>query len=163
MRARVNAADSARDTGTAVLLLTSAPATAGHRPPRTVAAAVMAPFLVVLLTGCAQNAAAVPSVATFDVEGQTFKIELNSRELVDHARQLLDGEEVASIPVGKIVRDNPSINPPWSWHIDPASVEFADFTTEVCDGLPEYVEDGTLTSDIYCPWGAKIIALVPLE
>jgi len=138
--------------------------TARDTSKRWAAAAVVAvPLLSVLLTGCAPDDTAVPSVATFDVEGQTYKIELNSRELVNHARQLLDGDEVASIPVGKIVRDDPSINEPWSWHIDPASVEFADFTTEVCDGLPEYVEDGTLTSDTYCPWGAKITALDPLE
>lgn len=114
------------------------------------------------LVACAPAAPDVPSVATFDVEGQTFKVELDTQELVDHARQLLDGEEVAGIPVGDIVRDDPSINEPWSWLIDPSSVEFADFTTEVCDGLPEYVEDGTLTSDIYCPWGAKITALEPM-
>jgi hypothetical protein len=62
---------------------------------------------------------------------------------VQNAQDLLDGKEAPSIPVGNIMRDDPSINEPWSWHIDPASVEFADMTTEVCDGLPEYVEDGT--------------------
>ncbi|WP_256714191.1 hypothetical protein [Microbacterium sp. RU33B] len=117
----------------------------------------------VALAGCSADDDAVPSVATFEIEGQTFKIELDSAELVTHAKQLLAGEEVANIPVGTIVRDDPSVNEPWSWHIDPASLEFADFTTEVCDGLPEYVEDGTLTSDIYCPWLAKITAVEPLK
>jgi hypothetical protein len=117
------------------------------------------------LTGCASGAddEAVPSVATFQVVDQTFKIELITPELVKHAHQLLDGEEVPAIPVGNIVRDDPSVNEPWSWHIDPETLEFADFTTEVCDGLPEYVEDGTLTSDIYCPWVATVIAIEPLE
>ena len=57
------------------------------------------------------------------------------------------------------MRDDPSVNAPWSWHIDPATLEFADVTTEVCDGLPSYVEDGTLTSDTYCPWSADVIAI----
>ena len=35
----------------------------------------------------------------------------------------------------------------------------ADQTVEVCDGLPEYVEDGTVTSDYYCPWSAKIVSI----
>ena len=117
------------------------------------------------LSGCAageQPTGAVPSVATFRVVDQEFKVELASADLVANAEALLRGEEAPSIPVGLIVRDDPSINAPWSWHIDPATVEFADMTTEVCDGLPEYVEDGTLTSDIYCPWGAQIVSLEPL-
>ena len=117
------------------------------------------------LSGCAageQPTGAVPSVATFRVVDQEFKVELASADLVANAEALLRGEEAPSIPVGLIVRDDPSVNAPWSWHIDPATVEFADMTTEVCDGLPEYVEDFTLTSNIYCPWGAQIVSLEPL-
>ncbi|TFV99923.1 BP74-related protein [Leifsonia flava] len=123
-------------------------------------------FLLVMLAGCSGGSGGgttVPSVATFEIEQQTFKIELATPELVQHAKALLAGEEVAAIPVGHIVRDDPSVNAPWSWHIDPATLEFADFTTEVCDGLPEYVEDGTLTSDIYCPWLAKVTSVQPIR
>ena len=122
------------------------------RMPALAASAIVAS---VLLAGCAaQN-----PVATFEVVDQTYKIELATPELVEHAQQLLDGEDVASIPNGLIVRDDPGVNAPWSWHIDPDSLEFADQTTEVCDGLPEYVEDGTLTSPYYCPWSAKIVSI----
>jgi hypothetical protein len=62
-------------------------------------------------------------------------------------------------PVGTVVRDEPGPNAPWSWHIDPATFEFAFATTEVCDGIPSDVEDGTITSDQYCPWSAKVIAV----
>ncbi len=111
-----------------------------------------------VLAGCAPTG---PTVATFEVAGgpQTYKIELATPELIEHAKQLMAGEEVAAIPNGLIVRDDPGVNEPWSWHIDPASLEFADVTTEVCDGLPEYVEDGTLTSDYYCPWSTKVIEI----
>jgi hypothetical protein len=129
-----------------------------------------APFILVAAVGLTlaacgstQDEVAVPSVATFEIEGQTFKIELITRELVEHAYDLMDGGEDGRIPVGTIVRDDPSVNEPWSWHIDPETVEFADMTTEVCDGLPEYVEDGTLTSDIFCPWLTKVIAIEPLS
>jgi len=99
-------------------------------------------------------------VATFEVAGQeTYKIALATPALLEHARQLLEGEEVAAIPVGRIVPDDPSVNAPWSWHIDPASLEFAEVTIEVCDGLPSFVEDGSLTSDTYCPWSAEVIAI----
>ncbi len=106
-----------------------------------------------------------PAVVTFEVAGdQTYRIRLDSQELVDHVTELMDGGEVGRIPNGLIVRDGDGgVNAPWSWHIDPASLEFADATTEVCDGLPEYVEDGTLSSDRYCPWLAVPTELVPLE
>lgn len=131
-------------------------------PARAAAALAAAALSGTSLAGCASEPD-VPSVATFEIEGQSFRIELATPELVRHAERLLNGEEVAAIPVGRIVRGSPSVNEPWSWHIDPASLEFADFTTEVCDGLPEFVEDRTLTSDIYCPWSARVVAVEPLR
>ena len=99
-------------------------------------------------------------MATFEVAGQgTFKVELATPELIQHAKDLLAGSEEGRIPIGRVIRDDPGVNAPWTWHIDPATLEFADQTIEVCDGLPEYVEDGTVTSDYYCPWSAEIIAL----
>ena len=99
-------------------------------------------------------------VATFRVaDVETYKIALLTPELVDHAERLLAGEPIAAIPLGTVVRDSPGPNAPWTWHIDPATLEFADITIEVCDGLPSYVEDGTVTSDQYCPWSAKVIAV----
>ena len=100
------------------------------------------------------------AVATFEVAGdETFKVELITPELVDHAERLLAGEEIAAIPLGNVVRDDPGVNAPWSWHIDPATLEFAEMTIEVCDGLPSFVEDATITSDQYCPWSAEVIAV----
>lgn len=113
------------------------------------------------LAGCAQGAA-VPSVATFRVVDQEFRVELDTPELVANAEALLRGEDVPAIPVGVVVRGDSSVNAPWSWHLDPATIEFADATTEVCDGLPEFVEDGTVTSPYYCPWSAEIVSLEPL-
>src|SRR3954454_1574545 len=120
--------------------------------------AVVAAAALVLLAGCApvhRN-----PVATFEVAGvETYKIELDTPALVKHAEQLLKGEEVAAIPLGRVVRDSPGVNKPWSWHIDPKTLEFADITIEVCDGLPSYVEDGTVTSKDFCPWSAKVIKI----
>ena len=100
-----------------------------------------------------------PTVAVIQVIDEEYRIELATPALIDHAQRLLAGEDVATIPNGKIVRDDPSVNGPWSWHIDPATIEFADLTMEVCDGLPSDVEDGTLTSDFYCPWAAEVVAV----
>ncbi len=109
------------------------------------------------VAGCAESG---PTVATFEVAGQqTYRVELATPELIQHAKELMAGSEEGRIPVGTIVREDPSVNEPWSWHIDPATLEFADATTEVCDGLPAYVEDRTLTSDVYCPWSAVVVGL----
>jgi hypothetical protein len=110
---------------------------------------------LVALTGCVQK----NPVATFQVVDETYKIELTTPELQQHARDLLNGEDVSAIPNGKVVRDGGGVNEPWSWHIDPSTLEFADQTTEVCDGLPSYVEDEIVTSDYYCPWSAKIVSI----
>lgn len=100
------------------------------------------------------------TVATFQVAGdETYKIELATPELIAHAERLLAGDQIAAIPLGTVVRDDPDVNEPWSWHIDPSTLEFADVTIEVCDGLPSHVEDGIVTSDQYCPWSAKVIAV----
>lgn len=116
--------------------------------------------LLLAAAGLAACAEAEPTVATFEVAEQgTYKIELATPELIEHVKDLMAGSEEGRIPSGRIVRDSPGVNAPWSWHIDPASLEFVDVTTEVCDGLPEYVEDGTLTSDYYCPWNAEVVAI----
>jgi hypothetical protein len=108
------------------------------------------------LAGCSP----APTIATFEVAGeQTYKIQLVTQDQIDHVKALLAGSEEGRIPNGKVVRDDASVNSPWSWHIDPNTLEFADQTIEVCDGLPEYVEDHTVTSDYYCPWSAKVIKL----
>lgn len=108
------------------------------------------------LAGCAP----APTVATFEVAGvQSYKIQLVTQDQIDHVKALLAGSEEGRIPNGKVVRDDPGVNSPWSWHIDPNTLEFADQTIEVCDGLPEYVEDHTVTSDYYCPWSAKVVKL----
>jgi hypothetical protein len=125
-----------------------------NRMPLAAAAAIVA---TVGLSGCVQQPH--NPVATFQVVDETYKIELATPELLAHAQALLDGEDVAAIPNGKVVRDDPGVNAPWSWHIDPATLEFAEITIEVCDGLPSYVEDGTVTSDQYCPWSAKIVSI----
>ena len=127
---------------------------------RLAALAVVAAAAGALLAGCTPAHPALKHpIATFQVAGdQTYKIELITPALVKHAEELLKGEQVAAIPLGRVVR-TPGINKPWSWHIDPKTLEFADVTIEVCDGLPSYVEDHTVTSPDYCPWSAKVIKI----
>jgi hypothetical protein len=108
------------------------------------------------------TAASGHAIATFKVDDETFKVELATPELVDHAERLLAGEDVAAIPLGTVVR-GPGPNAPWTWHVDPITMQFADMTIGVCDGLPSHVEDQTVTGEQFCPWSAKVVAVDPVK
>jgi hypothetical protein len=130
-----------------------------------------------LLAGCATSASPSPTptqrpspapsaspaptgvVVTFRVIDQEYRIGLTDPADIEIARKLLRGEQAPGIPNGIVVRGDPGVNTGYTWHIDPASVEFADVTTEVCDGLPSDVEANTITSDHYCPWQARVIKI----
>jgi hypothetical protein len=102
-------------------------------------------------------------VVTIEVVGaERYKVRLTEPADIQGARDLLAGQEVPHIPNGRIVRGDADVNAGYSWHIDPDDFEWADVTTEVCDGLPSYVEDGTLTGDRFCPWGAQVVAVEDL-
>lgn len=127
-----------------------------------------------LLAGCTAptptptaSPVALSGIATFEVAGdpeETFRVGLATPELLEHAQQLLEGEEVAAIPVGTVVRGSDGgVNAPWTWYIDPSTLEFADFTTEVCDGLPSFVEREEVTSPDYCPWLTRVTDVEVLE
>jgi hypothetical protein len=130
--------------------------------PKVVIAAVIALVTcvgVVVVALTVSTAGQRHPVATFQVVDEQYRIELATPELVAHAEALLAGEDVARIPLGTVVRGETSVNTGWSWHIDPATLEFADVTIEVCDGLPSYVEDEIVTSPDYCPWSAEIVSI----
>ncbi len=118
------------------------------------------------LAGCAGADVASPApaggiVVTFEVnEGERFRVLLIDPADQAIANQLLAGGEGPDIPNGRIVRDT-GVNAGWSWSLDPTDFEFADLTTEVCDGEPSDVESRTLTSDRYCPWSARVVEIEP--
>jgi hypothetical protein len=95
-------------------------------------------------------------------DAEEYRIRLTDSDDIAAAQRLLKGEAGPRIPNGKVVRGESNVNVGYSWHIDPASVEFADTTTELCDGRPSDVERGLITSGRYCPWSAKIVAITPV-
>jgi hypothetical protein len=131
--------------------------------------AALAITAALALLGCAgpDGASLVPPpmpagiVVTFEVnEGERFRVLLTDPTDQAIANQLLVGGEGPDIPNGRIVRET-GVNEGWSWSLDPADFEFADLTTEVCDGEPSDVESGALTSDRYCPWSARVVEIEP--
>jgi hypothetical protein len=119
-------------------------------------------FILLILPACgnSNNDESEGAVVTFLVAGsEQYKIEISDPANLATARDLLAGNEGPKIPNGIVVRDDPGVNEGYSWHIDPDSLEFADMTTEVCDGLPSDVENGIITSEYYCPWSAEVVAI----
>jgi hypothetical protein len=118
------------------------------------------------VAGCGPGGSASPSggpvVATFEVAGdERYRVLLTDPVDVEIARRLLAGEDAPSIPNGRVLRGETGVNEGYSWSLDPADIDFADVTIEVCDGLPSDVEAGVVTSDRYCPWSAVVIAIDP--
>lgn len=125
-------------------------------------AALLSCLSCLLLVGCGDSTSSPADgvVVTFRVAGnQEYRIRLTEPADIAIARRLLAGEEAPSIPNGQIVRGEPDVNEGYSWHIDPDSLEFADSTIELCDGLPSDVENELITSKRYCPWSAEVIAI----
>lgn len=135
-------------------------------PPSPTVGPTAAPTTIPTATPAAPTPGGTPSgaaIVTFSVVGETYRILLTDPADIDIANRLLAGEEAPGIPSGRIVRGEPGVNTGYSWSIDPDSVEFADVTIEVCDGLPSHVEDGTLTGDQYCPWSAEVVDVQPID
>lgn len=121
---------------------------------------------MILAVGCSpgEGASSPPPagiVVTFEVnEGERFRVLLIDPVDQAAANRLLAGAEGPDIPNGRIVRET-GVNEGWSWSLDPADFEFAELTTELCDGNPSDVESGELTSARYCPWSARVVEIEP--
>jgi hypothetical protein len=132
---------------------------------------ILALWLSAMLVGCGDRAPAgqpapTPTgvVITLRVaDAEEYRIRLTDADDIATARKLLQGEAAPRIPNGLVIRGNADVNVGYSWHIDPDSVEFADTTIELCDGRPSDVERGLITSERYCPWSAKVVAMTPAE
>ncbi len=130
---------------------------------------VLATMLAILLAACGTGSGGssspsepppdAPIIVTFEVVDEQFKALLTQPDDIAVARRLLLGEDAPGIPNGRVIRET-GVNDGWSWSLDPDDIEFAELTIEVCDGLPSHVEDGTVTSDRYCPWSALVVEIV---
>ena len=101
-------------------------------------------------------------VATFTVEGETFRIWTDNVIAISDILALQTGVGRATIP-NSTLRRGPGIgdhNAPYSWHMDPTDLEMAEATIEVCSGLPSFVEanvdEWVDVVGQYCPWSAVL-------
>ena len=92
----------------------------------------------------------------------TFIIELFDPDKIAEARRILWKKENKMI-IGTIVKDPAKYNPPWSYHLAPDTIAFAEFSMEVCDASMKYVEDhlsevggSFLPKNFWCPWTSRL-------
>jgi hypothetical protein len=102
------------------------------------------------------------ALISFDVVDESFTVWITDDAFIDEAQRLLDeGEQ--RVPSFTTLERGTDCDSQWTWHVDPDDVEFADFTIELCDGLPSHIEDDldywVDTVGSYCPWGGVVTAV----
>jgi hypothetical protein len=122
-----------------------------------------------VFSGC--HSASDPETAYFKVavatEADTFVIALADPATIAEARALADGQEPSKHVTGLVVSEAVPYNAPWSFHLDPASISFAEMSIEVCDAATSYVEEhlaevggAFLPGRRWCPWSSRVIGEV---
>ena len=114
------------------------------------------------LEGCPLDRGAIYEVRACDDE--RFRILLVDPQATQLAERILAGEEPQKIVIGDLRCGSGNFNGPWNWHLEPATVGFADVTIELCDGCPSFVETELEywldTVRRYCPWSAELLRRV---
>lgn len=107
-----------------------------------------------------------PPMAVFRVDscpdqaGEDFRVLMRDPALIAEAERLIatGGQRIV---LGRLAAGDGGFNAPWSWHLDPATLEFADVTIEVCSGCASFVEndlDVWLNNvGSFCPWDAVFL------
>ena len=101
-------------------------------------------------------------------ELKTFVFRLDDERKIAEARAILKNpDSIKGHVQGTIVPSPTPYNPDWSFHLDPASIGFFEFQTEVCDSNVTYVEEhldeiggSFLPNSFWCPWSSKLEAEV---
>jgi hypothetical protein len=137
------------------------------RPARSLASAIV----LAMLPACGANGSGPDNgldggvLASFDVEGEQFRVWVTNETTIQQLLELRDGQSNASIPNGALREGSgrANHNDPWSWHLDPDLTSMAEATIELCSGLPSFVEENLAEwlSSVgqYCPWSARLVGL----
>jgi hypothetical protein len=98
----------------------------------------------------------------FEIVEETFRVWIENAAFITEAERLLDAGETR-VPVFETLIDGTGCDPQWSWHADPEDVSFADFTIELCDAVPSYIEENKAewfdSVGSWCPWSARVTAV----
>ena len=96
-------------------------------------------------------------------DGERFRVRIDDPAVATQAEALV-GAGPLKVLSGTVVRGDGAVNAPWSWHLDPASIQFVDASIELCDACPSYLEqrldDWIRSGGSYCPWTTEVVARV---
>ncbi|MFW3471237.1 calmodulin-binding protein [Streptomyces microflavus] len=102
-----------------------------------------------------------------DITRAEFTVKITGPAAIQDAREIVESGE-NRILVGRIVKRQADYNPNWSFHLDPANIQFTEAAIEVCDATTPYVEDhldeagGAFLPGLYwCPWTGRLTEEVP--
>lgn len=92
---------------------------------------------------------------------ETFIFKLTDPQRIQEAREILANGSPKFVS-GTIIKQPAYYNSPWSYHLDPKSISFADFAVEVCDASIRYIEDNRDAAyPAWCPWQSRLIKEIP--
>lgn len=130
------------------------------------------PTWLIVLAACGDDGPSEPAnpleggvLATFSVEGETFKVWTDDPDAIRDLMALQAGASGATIPNAPLSRGpgRGDHNLPYSWHMDPSGLELAEVTIEVCSAVPSFVEENVDEwmegVGRYCPWSAELTSL----
>jgi hypothetical protein len=129
---------------------------------RKLMAALMVTAAALIPAACNDDPSGVDPGDVFVVEviDQHFRVRATDATTVA-ALEAMRATGANRIVMGELVRGDGGFNSPWSWHLDPATVQVADQAIELCDGRPAMVEDDLDywidTVGQYCPWSAEVV------
>jgi hypothetical protein len=113
------------------------------------------------LTACLCQLPTSGLYAKFQVGNEQYQQHITNPTGMTDAIALWRGKSTKKIPVGNLVCGScQGWNCPWSWYVDPASVQLVEFATEVCDGTPSFLQKSCASfGKTYCPWEARLVEL----
>ena len=127
------------------------------------AAAISVVVLPVLSNGCITQECLERTggaLVTIHFQYSSVSIWMTNDAFIDQAL-VLEAAGETMIPNFAHVIEGEDCDTQWSWHVDPQNAEWADFTIEVCDAAPEYIEenlDAWLASPgAWCPWSVTSV------
>lgn len=89
---------------------------------------------------------------------ELFRVRIADPAVAREADRLL-GRGHQKILMGTVRTGSGGFNAPWSWHLDPATIGFAEVTIELCDGCPSFLqqERSEWIGRTFCPWTTEVV------
>lgn len=91
---------------------------------------------------------------------ESFIVKITDPAVIQQALDDLNGERQLIVS-GIVNSDNGGFNSPWSWHLNPATIELGENFTEICDATLSYIENNLSDwlGQQYCPWSLRVNAV----